>query len=305
MLGGDICRRWGIVGLFSKGKSAVRDGDEAVDGRLDAFPEGGPEPAPEGALVRNDLVQAALQSWASAKDARRFAGVLRQCATGALLLDGSGSELADPARGFQQGDTLGIGYRTDDQGRTLLLAFTSNERLAAYRGGERTLSFAQPAAATLKQATEAPYDGIAIDVGSDALCIAYADEIRRHLTDEPALNEDLKSALVTRTLPWEDLLDLLGQTRTMFIAKQELRDDGGAVSGVSVPTVDGKNGENYAVAFTSPAEVWAWAPAFDAQATGVANVARATLEDGNDGVILNPAGQSVLLSPEELAKFVQ
>jgi hypothetical protein len=91
----------------------------------------------------------------------------------------------------------------------------------------------------------------------------------------------------------------------MFIAKQELRDDGGAVSGVSVPTVDGKNGENYAVAFTSPAEVWAWAPAFDAQATGVANVARATLEDGNDGVILNPAGQSVLLSPEELAKFVQ
>jgi hypothetical protein len=107
----------GIVGLFSKGKSAVRAGDEAVDGRLDAFPEGGPEPAPEGALVRNDLVQAALQSWASAKDARRFAGVLRQCATGALLLDGSGSELADPARGFQQGDTLGIGYRTDERCR--------------------------------------------------------------------------------------------------------------------------------------------------------------------------------------------
>ncbi|MFF1635009.1 SseB family protein [Leifsonia sp. NPDC058248] len=288
------------MGLFSKGKGAVRadDGAEAALERDDDERDAGVRDG-----VRNDLVQAALQSWASAKDARRFANVLRQCATGELLLDGGGSELADPAGGFRPGDTQGIGYRTDDQGRRLLLAFSSTERLAAYRGGERTPSFAQPATATLKQATDEPFDGIAIDAGSDALCIAYADEIRRHLTDDPALNEELKTALVTRTLPWDELLDLLGRTRTVFIAMQELRDDDGAASGFSVPTVDGKNGENYVVAFTSPAEVWAWAPAFDAQSTGVANIARAALEDGNDGVILNPAGQSVLISPDELARF--
>ncbi|GAA1438653.1 SseB family protein [Leifsonia poae] len=279
----------GDVGLFSRGKKTVQP----------------PAPPAEQKLVRNEPLQAALQAWSTAKDARRFAGVLRQCATGELLLDGTGSTLADPARGFQQGDTLAIGYRTDEHGRRLLLAFTSNERLADYHEGAAVLSFAQPAASTLAQAAEEPYDGIAIDPGSDGLCIAYADEIRRHLTDEPALNEELKAALVTRTLPWDDLLDVIGRTRTVFIATQEARDESGAITGISVPTVDGKNGETYAIAFTSPAEVWAWAPPFDAHPTGFSNIARAALEDGTDGVVLNPAGQSVLIAPDELARFAR
>ena len=284
----------GDVGLFSRGKKAVQPPGPAPDA---------PDAPAAHPLVRNEPVQAALQAWATGKDARRFAGVLRQCATGELLLDGTGSALADPAKGLQPGDTLAIGYRTDEHGRRLLLAFTSNERLARYHEGETILSFAQPAPATLAQAAEEPYDGIAIDPGSDEHCIAYADEIRRHLTDEPTLNHELKSALVTRALPWDDLLDVIGRTRTVFIAMQETRDESGAVAGISVPTIEGKNGETYAIAFTSPAEVWAWAPPYDAQPTGFSNIAKAALDDRTDGVVLNPAGQSVLIAPDELSRF--
>ncbi|MFF1574098.1 SseB family protein [Leifsonia sp. NPDC058292] len=276
------------MGLFSK-KGAKREAPAA-------------ESAAPARLVSNRLVQAALSRWASGKDARAFAEVLRQCATGELLLDSTGSRLADPSKGFQAGDTLSIASRTDDQGRRLLLAYTSNERLAASHPGESPVSLVQPAPAVLAQAA-AEYDGIAIDAGSDDMCIAYADEIRHHLTDDPAVNVALKTALVERTTPWDDLLNLVASTPAVFIAMTDVRDESGTVTGVTVPTARGKNGETYSVAFTSPAEVWAWSPPENAQVTGIANVARVALEQRHDGVLLNPAGQSVVISPPELQRF--
>jgi hypothetical protein len=286
------------MGLFSKKaakKSAEQDVESAADGDVTS-------PTSPGQLVSNRLVQAALRRWSSAKDARTFAEVLRQCATGELLLDATGSQLADPSGGFHPGDTLSIASRTDEQGRRLLLAFTSNDRLGEYHQGEHPVSLVQPAPAVLAQAA-ADYDGIAIDAGSSDLCIAFADEIRRHLTDDPALNEPLKTALVERSLPWDELLDLVESTPAVFIALAEVRDESGAVTGARIPTAKGKNGETYSVAFTSPAEVWAWSPPEDAQATGIGNVARAALEQSHDGVLLNPAGQSVVISPPELERF--
>ena len=38
-----------------------------------------------------------------------------------------------------------------------------------------------------------------------------------------ALNEELKAALVTRTLPWDDFLDVSGRTRTVFIDTGKIR----------------------------------------------------------------------------------
>ncbi|WP_223691095.1 SseB family protein [Leifsonia poae] len=282
----------GFVGLFSRGKKDVPPRDASAANVIGAGAESRP--------VSNQLVLAALRTWGAERNAQTFANVLRQCATGELLLDTTGSTVADQQNGFQTGDTLGVGYRTDEQGRTLLLAFTNNERLAEYHRGEPVLSLAQPAAAVMTQAATSPYDGIAIDAGSSDLCIAYGDEIRRHLTDDASLNSALKSALVSRSLPWTEFLDLVGGAPAVFIATQEATDASGAVTGITVPTVSGKNGETYAAVFTSPAEVWAWAPPFDAHATGMANVARAALEDGHDGLVLNPAGQSVVIAPDEL-----
>ncbi|WP_431277685.1 SseB family protein [Leifsonia poae] len=284
------------MGLFSKQRAekAVRK----RSGERDAAAHPAPEP-----IMTNRLVQTALSRWSAGKDARTFAEVLRQCATGNLLLDGSNSTIADPSRGFQPGDTLGVGYRTDEEGRRLLLAFTSNERMAAYHQDDPTISVVQPASAVMAQAAS-EYDGIAIDVGSSELCIAFADEIRQHLTDDPTLNDRLKTALVERTIPWDDLLGLLGSTPAVFIAMSDVHDDSGAVTGVTVPTARGKNGETYSVAFTSPAEVWAWSPPENARATGIANVAQVAREQGHDGILLNPAGQSVVISPPELERFL-
>ena len=253
--------------------------------------------------VTNCLVQAALGRWSAGKDARTFAEVLRQCATGSLLLDGSASTVADPARGLRPGDTMGVAYRTDDQGRRLLLAFTSNERMSAYHHGEHTIALVQPASAVMAKAA-ADFDGIAIDPGSSDLFIGFADEIRHHLTDDPTLNEPLKAALVDRSLPWDELLDLLGSAPSIFIPVSDVHDESGAVTGVTVSTARGKNGEIYSVAFTSPAEVWAWSPPENAHATGFVDVARVAREKRHDGILLNPAGQSVIISPPELERFL-
>ncbi|HEV7183381.1 MAG TPA: SseB family protein [Leifsonia sp.] len=286
------------MGLFwSKNAKNLNEGAGAGSGE-----RVGPHPG-AGSAVTNWLVQAALGRWSAGKDARTFAEVLRQCATGSLLLDGSGSTVDDPAQGFRPGDTLGVAYRTDDQGRRLLLAFTSNERMSAYHHGEHTVSLVQPASAVMAQAA-ADFGGIAIDPGSNDLFIAFADEIRRHLTDDPALNEPLKAALVERSLSWDELLNLLRSTRSVFIPVSDVHDESGTVTGVTVPTARGKNGETYSVAFTSPAELWAWSPPENAHPTGFMDVARVARDQEHDGILLNAAGQSVVISSPELERFL-
>lgn len=230
-------------------------------------------------------------------------GVLRQCASGQLLLDATASQFADPANPFAPGDSLAIGHQVDNAGKKLLLAFTSNEQLAAYHRGNPYVSLVQPATAVLKQAAT-EYEGIVINPGSpETLCIAYAPEIRQGLTDTPELNERLKQALAERALPWPELLDLISATEVVFVAMAETRDESGAVMGFELPTIPGKDGQFYSAVFTSPAEVWAWEPGFEAQPTSLKKIALATLETGQGGTLLNPAGPSVILNPSELQRF--
>jgi hypothetical protein len=69
------------------------------------------------------------------------------------------------------------------------------------------------------------------------------------------------------------------------------------------PAATGRNGDEYAVAGTAPAEIWAWAPRFGAQRTGLADVARAALEDRQAGLIVNPAGPSVTIPIDILRRL--
>lgn len=242
-------------------------------------------------LVRNLPVQTALEAWADRKDARTFAGVLRQCVAGELLLDISGSVFADPAAGFQQGDTLALGKQTDAAGKDLLVAFTSNERLAAYRGGAEFRSLAQPAWSVIAEAI-ARADGLALDPGDDALLIAYADELRAQLTDEPGRNAALKNALVDRDLPWPAFLALVAAAPVVYVG---LDDGQGAI-----PSAVGQDGDLLHPVFTSPAEVFAWSPGLTARGTTVDAVARVAHEDGYAGLLLDPAGPSAVLRLDEL-----
>jgi hypothetical protein len=248
-------------------------------------------------------IQEALLAWATEKNAQTLAGVLRNCVTGELLLDISDSTVADPAQGFRPGDSLTIGFRTDKDERKLLTAFTTNERLATHRNGAFARSLVQPANAVMSQAAKEPYDGIVIDPGSETACIAYSNEIPRYLTEDPSLNTPLKAALEAPSLPREALLERIGATSTLFVAGTDVPADGTTAGGFRVLHAANAAGEPLAVAFTSPAEVWAWAPDYDARPTGVTNVAFAAEEDNCVGLLLNPAGPSSVVSLSELKQL--
>jgi hypothetical protein len=262
-------------------------------------------PDSPASLVNNTLVQEAVEEgWAKEQNYVTMFRVLRQCTTGELLLDITASTIADPSKGFQQGDTLAVGQVVDVAGKRLLLAFTSNERLAQYLAGAAPVSLGQPTTAVLKQAmTE--YEGIAIDAGSpETMFIAHSEEIARALTPDPAVNEPLKTALVLQK-PFPELLSLAAAAEVIFIATKEERDEAGEIARIFVPHVIDPTGERFTPAFTSPAEVWAWDTELNARPTRFANIVRASLEDGHNGVVINPGGVSPRIPSADLQPFAQ
>lgn len=275
------------MGIFSRKKSEQPD----------------PPAAPHG-LVANRPVQEALGAWAAAKNVQTMSGVLRQCATGELLLDGTESVIADPGHPFQKGDTLAIGSQVDNAGKRLLVAFTDNERLGEYRrrGGSTKppVSFGQPASATLAMAAK-EYDGIAIDPGSpETVCIAYTDEILRSLTDDASLNEPLKTAIEAGA-PVAELIALGAEAPVIFVGVSVTRDANGEAVGLTAPAITGPDGGRWTPAFTTPAEVWAWAPDLDARPSNLESIAHYAREDGHTGIALNPAGTPGALPLDALA----
>jgi len=251
-------------------------------------------------LVRNARVQEALDVWATTKDGRTFSDVLRRLVAGELLLDISMSRIADRAAGPTSGDTIAIASQLDDAGRRVLLAYTDNERLAA-RTPENTLSLGQPAHAVLEQAVR-DYEGIVIDAGHPGMFIAYSAEIARGLGDEPAAAARLARDLVQRDRPFEQFLAGLALA-PLYIAVETHRDAAGTVTGLGVLTARGSDGATLSAVFTSPAEVWAWAPDVEARPTRLQNVARVALQDGHAGAMVNPAGPATVLAPPMLAPY--
>lgn len=253
-----------------------------------------------GDLIRNTRVQEALEVWATTKSNQTFADVIRRVVTGDLLLDISTSQIADRAAGPQPGDRMAVASQTDNAGKHVLLAYTDNERLAA-RTPENTLSLGQPGYGVLEQALR-QYDGLAIDAGHPGMFLAYAAEIRRCLGDEPEAAARLARELVLRDRPFADVLAGLALA-PVYIAVQVHRDDAGEVVSLSVLNARGRDGENMSALFTSPAEVWAWAPEVEARPTRLQNVARVAVQDGHAGALINPAGPATVLPMPVLADY--
>ncbi|WP_285726193.1 SseB family protein [Psychromicrobium xiongbiense] len=251
--------------------------------------------------VVNTQVQGALTRWAQRKDHQTFSEVLRWAMQGQLLLDITDSRIANPQLGFQPGDTLSIAAQPDNAGKNLLLAFTDNDELARYRGRPGT-SLVQPAGAVLAQAAQ-DFEGIVIDGRSAGAFIAYAGEIVQGSDGKPDSLGRLAEATVTRSLPFSEYLDALREG-PLFIPFDVQRDAAGSETGIVVPGVSGPDGARFAVAGTSPAEIWAWSPGSGAQRTGLDNVVRALLEDHQSGLVINPAGPAVTIPAPILAEVI-
>ncbi|GIG36884.1 SseB family protein [Cellulomonas pakistanensis] len=267
------------MGLFSR-RSRQHEPDEPAEGAAAAPPEPGPG-------VRNDGVREALAVWAGRKDVLTFADVLRRAVAGELLLDVTDSRLADPDRGFQQGDTLAIASVRDNAGADLLVAFTGHDELQRMRQAAGR-SLVQPAAAVLAQALR-DHQGIVVDGRSPGAFIAYADEIRAHLTDDPEAVAPLTDVTAGRSLPFGQYLEALGDGPLFAPVDPEVED------GAAGPAATGPDGGAYTAVGTSPAEVWAWRPGGEVRRVAFADVAAATRAAGRAGVVVNPARPAVVV----------
>lgn len=259
-------------------------------------PESAPA-APAQAMVRNDRLLEALSTWGQRKDSQVFADVIRRAVIGDLLLDITDSKVADPAAGWQQGDVIAITSQRDNAGKNLLVAFTDNDELARYRG-RPGVSLVQSAVSVMEQAM-CDYEGIVINGRSQGAFIAYSEEIRQNLGDDPAAAGRLAAKTIAHSMSFAEYIDELARG-IVYIPLEVSRDAQGNRTGAILASALAADGSSCAVIGTSPAEVWAWDPRFDAQPTELAEVARSALENGQSGAILNPAGPTVFIDAEAL-----
>ncbi len=250
--------------------------------------------------VANEGLVEALGIWGRRKDQQVFAAVMTRALEGELLLDVTDSRIADPSAGFQPGDTIAIASQRDNAGKQVLLAFTSNDELARYRGHPGR-SLVEPAAAVIARAMR-DYEGIVIDGRSENFFIGYSDEMRRCVTDDPEGVARITDAGWKKSMPFPHYLQELART-PLFIPFEVQRDEQGRETGVVVPTARDAQGNPCAVAATAPAEIWLWSAGSGAQQTALANIARSVLEHGQTGVVLNPAGRFVFIAADDLRQF--
>lgn len=248
-------------------------------------------------LIRNIPLQDALDAWGAERNNQTFGRVLSRAIVGELLLDISASQLADPAGGFRQGDTLSIASQVDNAGKRLLVAYTDNERLVAVTGADAR-SLGQPAVAVLQNAI-IDYDGIVIDPRHPDMFIAYSDELQRGLGRDPITAARIATDLTERSRPVREVLEEIAAA-PVYIAAEVVRSAEGEVQGMSVQLASGGDGATLSPVFTTPAQVWAWAPQLEARETRLANVARVALDDGHAGIIIDPAGPSLTLPADAL-----
>ena len=248
--------------------------------------------------VTNPSVRAALDRWAERKDAQTFADVIRRALAGSLLLDTTDSVIADPAVGFGPGDTMAIASQRDNAGKQVLLAYTAHEHLALARQ-QPGRSLVQPAASVLEMAAT-KYEGIVIDGRSPGAFIAYADELRRAIGTDAATAARATAATLGQPLDLEEALAVLA-AETVYVPFEQVRDADGREAGIRVPGATGPDGRSYAVAGTAPAQLWAWSPSVGTQPTTLATIARVALDNGDAGIVVNPAGPPVLIPGDRLA----
>ena len=281
------------MGLFSRQPKQTSAASATEPGATPAPPTPAASADTGSPLVVNTHVQAALLAWGASKNAQTMNDVLRQCAAGELLIDIGGSQFADISKGLQPGDSLGVGQIVDNAGKRLLLVFTSNEALRAYRPDTAPMSLAQPASGVMKQALN-DFEGVAIDPADPNTCIIYNREIQLGLSEEPSINEALKTALFENRAD-DEIRELAASAPLLFIGVVEVRNEAGEIVGGKLPTVQTRAGELCSLAFTSPAEVWAFDPTLSARPTGLDDVMEGAKSVGNVGVMLNPIGPWAVL----------
>jgi hypothetical protein len=249
-------------------------------------------------LVDNAPLRTAVAAFAAQPEQRTYTDVLRAALQGELLLDVTGSPIeTDESGALSVGSTLRFASGKGPDDAPALFAFTSQaEVLRAHPDDPGAVqALGQPAIGLLQFAVSQDFGWVYIDPLGPTCGLTVAD-LRYVLGSQ---RNDAARAALGAPSPRQAVIDALALGGVLVLAVDE--------TGERVRTATAENGDGdaagaeYALAFTSSAEVAARFPGDKFRTVSVANVIDNVLGGSYAGLILNQAGPRLSLTRDELA----
>ena len=246
-------------------------------------------------LVDNSALRTAVAAFAAQPDQQSYTNVLRSALQGELLLDVTGSPVETDASGsLAVGSTLRFASGKGPDDAPAIFAFTSQaEVLKAHPDDPGAVqALGQPSLGLLDFAMSQGFGWVYIDPFG-ATCGLTASDLKYVLGSQR--NDAAKAAL---SLRGEDerraaLTDALALGGVLVLAVDE--------SGERGRTATDPDGGDFALGFTSNAEVAAQYPGDLFRTVSVSNVVDNVLGGDYAGLVVNQAGPSLVLTRDELA----
>ncbi len=257
--------------------------------------------------TRNAAVRAAVEAWAEQPGPPAAIEVLRHCLAGALLFDGTGSELemVDGQPGvFAAGSTVRIGTHVGPDGASAALAFTSQAEIErVHESGTEVVSFVQPPGSVLEFTRQNGHEWLLIDPAGPGCALSGAEI--DFVLDTPR-NDAVRAAMEPGEAH-EALLRALRAEGQLLLAVEPDAALPEGTNTIAEPTevrvraTDAPDGSGTAlVVFTSGPEVLARDLHDRIVAQSVEEIIALARESGHAGLLLNPAGPWAYVTLAEL-----
>lgn len=249
-------------------------------------------------LVDNVPLRAAVARFAADPNQATYWEVLRNTLQGDILLDLTGSSITmtEDGSSIAEGSTLAFQGGTGPDGGTALFAFTRQEEVGKMHpdAPDDVKTLAQQAAATLEFANSEGYAWLFIDAAGPTCALQLSDVqfVLRTNRNDAVKEATAFPAGIARTSAVMDALAAGGQ---LLYGVNE-RPDGS----VEVRTSTNPAGAPVAMAFTSAVEVVARGATDAWTAIDISRIISDALADPFAGLLINPGGPWVVLSPDEL-----
>jgi hypothetical protein len=262
----------------------------------------------DSAPVDNASLRAAVEAFATTPDQSSYLDVVRACLQGRLLLDSTGSDRpvveADGSYSFPAGATLQFAGGTGPDGKPALFAFTSQEQINRMHPTDLAdvQALVQPAAGALQLAATERYGWLYIDPAGPTCAISNRDAafaLRGERND--AVKEALEIAEAFQSK--RAVMDALAQNGPLLLAVDtDSVPESGVTDGTPIRIRDSVDPDGHPVllAFTSGPEVSARNVADSFATRTAAEIIRDAVQPPYGGLVLNPGGPWMALSPDEL-----
>ena len=267
----------------------------------------------DSAPVDNVSLRTAVEAFATSPNQSTYLDVVRGCLQGRLLLDSTGSDRptveADGSYSFPAGATLQYAAGSGPDGRLALFAFTSQQQINRMHPDNLVAvqALVQPAAGALQLASTDDYGWLYIDPAGPTCAISHRDAafaLRGNRNDAVKAALEIDDPYAGKAA----LLDALAVNGPLLLAVDtESVSALGVIDGPPVRIRDwvDPDGQPVLLAFTSGPEVSAHNIADSFATKPAAEIMRDATKAPYRGLVINPGGPSMVLSPDELHGVLQ